>query len=163
MAHVTNITGKPRLFQSFAVMGVRVFSDSVVTMMFAVDPIIVPLPPKPAPNASAHQSGVMSIPDSPSPLMTGINAIVIGTLSTTADNTATIQITPTPNRTGGTSDACSNSPMIDSITPACSNPPTITKSAPKKDEYAPFNVLENFLKIRLNPDQRNGCRTQRDQ
>jgi hypothetical protein len=42
------------------VMGVRVFSESAVTMMLAVEPMIVPLPPKPAPNASAHHKGAMS-------------------------------------------------------------------------------------------------------
>ena len=85
MAQVANMTGRPRLFQSLDVMGWRVFSESVVTMILAVEPMIVPLPPKPAPKASAHHSGVVSIPVSPSPMITGIIAIVIGTLSTTAD------------------------------------------------------------------------------
>ena len=62
MVHVTNITGMPRLSHKADVMGVRVFSDSVATIMFALDPMIVPLPPKPAPNASAHHNGPISIP-----------------------------------------------------------------------------------------------------
>jgi len=52
---VASITGKPRLFHNFTVMGLRVLSDSEATTIFAVDPMIVPLPPSPAPKANAHQ------------------------------------------------------------------------------------------------------------
>ena len=39
------------------VIGVRVFSLSATVITLAVEPMGVPLPPKPAPNASAHHSG----------------------------------------------------------------------------------------------------------
>ena len=51
------MTGRPRLFHNFAVMGVRVFSERVATTILAVEPMMVPLPPKPAPKASAHHNG----------------------------------------------------------------------------------------------------------
>ncbi len=45
IAQVTIMTGRPRLIHITEVMGVRVFSDSVATMMFALEPMIVPVPP----------------------------------------------------------------------------------------------------------------------
>jgi hypothetical protein len=62
IAQVKSITGRPRLFQSAVVMGLRVRSESAVTMMLAVEPTIVPFPPKPAPKASAHHNGAMFMP-----------------------------------------------------------------------------------------------------
>ena len=56
------MTGSPFLFQSMGDMGLRVRSDSEVTITFAVEPMIVPFPPKPAPKAKAHHYGVTSIP-----------------------------------------------------------------------------------------------------
>src|ERR671918_602745 len=58
IAHVNSITGRPRRFHSLEVIGVRVFSERVATMILAVEPMIVPLPPKPAPKASAHQANL---------------------------------------------------------------------------------------------------------
>lgn len=48
IAQVAIMTGRPRLIHIAEVMGVRVFSDSVATMMFALEPMIVPVPPKAA-------------------------------------------------------------------------------------------------------------------
>ncbi len=94
------MAGKPRLLHIAEVIGVRVLSDSEATTIFAEDPIIVALPPKPAPNANAHQRGAVLIPELPSWRMTGISAIVIGMLSTIAERIATTQINMTPNKTG---------------------------------------------------------------
>ena len=52
--NAATIAGKPRLLHIADVMGVRVRSDSEATTMLAEEPIIVPLPPKPAPNTRAH-------------------------------------------------------------------------------------------------------------
>jgi len=80
-----NITGKPLLFHKMGVIGYLVLSDKDVTITFAVEPIIVPLPPRPAPKASAHHKCVTSKPIIPNSSITGIKAIVIGILSTIAD------------------------------------------------------------------------------
>ena len=64
---VTNITGKPRLLQMSGVIGERVRSESEATTIFAVEPMIVPFPPKPAPNARAHQNGSTFIPVAANP------------------------------------------------------------------------------------------------
>ena len=82
----------PLRFQRADVIGVRVRSDTLATTILAVEPIIVPFPPKPAPKTNAHQIGVTFIPALPSSWIIGIIAIVIGMLSTTADNPAMIQI-----------------------------------------------------------------------
>ena len=60
--HVSSITGRPRWFYGLEVIGVRVRLDRLATTMSAVETIIVPWPPKPAPKASAHHNGWMSIP-----------------------------------------------------------------------------------------------------
>ena len=57
---VASITGRPRLFHNWDVIGVRVRSEILATTMLAVEPMMVPLPPNPAPKASAHQSGWIS-------------------------------------------------------------------------------------------------------
>ncbi len=65
MTQATIITGKPRLIHIADVMGVRVRSDSEATTILAEEPMIVPFPPNPAPNASAHHKGAVFIPDEP--------------------------------------------------------------------------------------------------
>ncbi len=130
---VASITGKPRLFHILDVMGVRVFSERVTTTILTVEPMMVPLPPKPAPKANAHQSGPISRPVAPNPWITGIMAIVIGILSTIADNNATIQMMITPNSTGGMACALLSNRTNISRTPAASNPPTSTNNAAKKN------------------------------
>jgi hypothetical protein len=65
MTQTSSITGKPRRSQRAVVIGWRVFSDNLMVMILAVEPIGVPLPPKPAPSARAHHSGVMSSPRAP--------------------------------------------------------------------------------------------------
>src|SRR5574341_703858 len=149
MAQLVIITGSPRCDHNCEVMGVRVLSESFATMILVVEPTIVPLPPKPAPNASAHQSGVISIPPSPSPWITGINAIVIGMLSTTADNAATTQMSTAPKSTGETLEARPNKPTTASKTPADSNPPTMMKSDAKK--------ISTLHSIFLSISSRSGC------
>lgn len=44
--HVTSMTGKPRRFHNFAVIGDRVRSEMLATTILAVEPMIVPFPPK---------------------------------------------------------------------------------------------------------------------
>jgi len=99
--HVIIITGRPRLIHNAGVMGWEVFLVSEAAKMLVVDPIIVPFPPKPAPNTKAHHKGATGIPSLPNPRMTGIRAIVAGTLSTTAENNAAIQRKIIPSKTGG--------------------------------------------------------------
>jgi hypothetical protein len=93
---VVTITGKPVLFHIVEVMGVLVRSETVTTTIFAVEPIMVPLPPKPAPKARAQQRGSIFRPAAPNALMTGIIAMAIGTLSSTPERMAVIQIRATP-------------------------------------------------------------------
>ena len=52
------VSGIPKRIHSLALIGFDVRSDTEATTMLAVAPIIVPLPPRPAPSARAHQSGV---------------------------------------------------------------------------------------------------------
>ena len=99
-ASVANITGRPRLFHNFTVMGLRVRSDNEATTMLAVEPMMVPLPPRPAPNANAHQNAPTLIPVAARLWITGINATVIGILSRKADRKATIQSRSTQKRRG---------------------------------------------------------------
>ena len=143
MAHVNNMTGNPRFTHTADVIGSRVFSESDATMMFAVAPMMVPLPPKPAPSTNAHYSGPTSMPVSPKPLTMGINAMVIGTLSTTADSAATIQMMSTPNRTGEMPEDLLKSPTTRLSAPECSSHPTMMKSAPKKTS----TLHSTFLRI----------------
>jgi len=82
-------------------MGVRVFSEIEATIMFAVDPIIVPFPPKPAPKANAHHRAEIGTPNNPISFITGIIAIVIGTLSINAESIATNHNMITPKIFGG--------------------------------------------------------------
>src|SRR3990172_5303069 len=86
---VASITGRPRLFQVAAVIGWRVRSDSETTTTFAVEPMMVPLPPNPAPKASAHHKGLGLIPVDARSRITGMSAMVIGMLSMKADAMAT--------------------------------------------------------------------------
>ena len=97
---VAIITGRPRRFHRWEVIGVRVRSEIEATTMLAVEPIMVPLPPKPAPKTNAHHRGAVLTPARPSSWITGIKAMVIGTLSTTADRPAIDQIKITPSKIG---------------------------------------------------------------
>src|SRR5574340_1421839 len=77
---VVSMTGSPRLFHVAEVMGWRVRSDRDTTTTLAVEPMMVPFPPKPAPKASAHHSGSVLIPAAPRSRITGIKAMVMGML-----------------------------------------------------------------------------------
>jgi hypothetical protein len=63
MTQAAIMAGNPRLIHITEVMGVRVLSDNEATTILAEDPMMVPLPPKPAPNARAHHKGAVLIHD----------------------------------------------------------------------------------------------------
>ena len=54
---VSAITGRPRRVQSLELIGSRVCREYWTTTTLAADPMMVPLPPNPAPKAIAHQKG----------------------------------------------------------------------------------------------------------
>lgn len=128
---VPSITGTPYLFHSLGVIGVSVFSDTDATTMLAVDPIMVPLPPKPAPKTSAHHNGSIGIPVSPNPWMSGISAMVMGTLSTSAERIATPHNSIRLKTIGGKLPACAICIATNLITPEASRPPIRMNSAMK--------------------------------
>lgn len=71
-AQVTSIAGWPERIQIRVVIGVRIRSLWVIVITSAVAPIGVPLPPKPAPKASAHHSADTGMPRLPSSRTTGL-------------------------------------------------------------------------------------------
>jgi len=81
--HVMNIIGKPTFIHSRVVIGLGPRSLIATVITFALDPIGVALPPKPAPIAKAQNNGSMSMLGSASPILTitGIIAAVNGILS----------------------------------------------------------------------------------
>ena len=95
------ITGKPTLIHSFVVIGFGPRSLIETAMTLALEPIGVALPPNPAPNASAQNSGAMSTVGSAAPIatITGIIAAVKGILSTKALAIAETQIIATASIT----------------------------------------------------------------
>jgi hypothetical protein len=93
-------TGKPRLLQRPGVIGVRVRCDSDTITMFALDPMLVAFPPKPAPKTTAHQRALTSTPAAANPFRREIMAMVTGTLSTSAESVATTHMIAMPKSTG---------------------------------------------------------------
>ena len=98
--HVASATGSPRLLHNSGVIGVFVLSESDTMTMLAPEPMLVALPPNPAPSTTAHHSALISIPVAASPSSSAIIAMVTGTLSTMAESAATIQMMVTPSNNG---------------------------------------------------------------
>jgi hypothetical protein len=65
-AVVASMAIRPERNQILVVMGLSVRSLTVMVTTLAVEPMGVPLPPKPAPKARAHQRGEALIPSWPS-------------------------------------------------------------------------------------------------
>ena len=92
--------GRPTRVHNLAEIGVLVCSESETIRILAPEPILVALPPKPAPNTTAHHNAVTFTPKAANPFSSEIIAIVTGTLSTSADKPATTQIMTTPKSLG---------------------------------------------------------------
>ena len=99
MIKVKSITGKPIFAHSKGVIansGLPSFlarrSETVTMYTLAVDPICVPLPPIPTPNAKAHHKEYISTPEASMASSIGIIAAVKGMLSIAADITAATHI-----------------------------------------------------------------------
>ncbi len=142
--------GKPIRKNDPKLMGLPYLEAMPATMTLADAPIRVPLPPRQAPRARAHQVGSIGIPEiCPMVCSKGIIVATNGMLSTKAEAIADSHKTSKPVCAGLAPVSPRAWTAINSITPVSTNPPTRTNRPAKKKTvgHSMFKKISSGLSL----------------